>query len=151
MSKISDRVSEVVLPYVEAAGCSLWDVEYIKEGGIQYLRVFIDKDGGVSINDCENISRTLDPVLDELDIVPVSYTFEVSSPGIERVLKKQSDFEKFYGELVEIKLFKAIEGSKVYVGKLSSYSDGDVTAVINNNPVTFPGANIAQVRTHADF
>ena len=95
MSKITDKVTELALPIVEARGCSLWDVEYVREAGAWYLRVYIDKDGGVDIDDCESISRALDPILDEADPIPESYTFEVGSAGCERELKRQSDFEKF--------------------------------------------------------
>ena len=88
MSKITDKVTELALPIVEEEGCSLWDVEYVREAGSWYLRVYIDKEGGVGIDDCERISRRLDPVLDEADPIPDSYVFEVGSAGAERELKR---------------------------------------------------------------
>ena len=104
MSKLTDRVSALVRPVVEEEGCSLWDVEYVREAGTWYLRVFIDRDGGVGIDDCERISRRLDPILDEEDPIPDSYVFEVGSAGAERELKRPSDFEQFLGHEVELRL-----------------------------------------------
>ena len=101
MSKITEKVTELAKPIVEQEGCSLWDVEYVREAGSWYLRIYIDKTGGVDIDDCERISRRLDPVLDEADPIPDSYVFEVGSAGIERELKRPSDFEAFLGSEVE--------------------------------------------------
>lgn len=95
MSKITEKVEALAKPVVEEAGCELWDVEYVREAGSWYLRVFIDKEGGVSIEDCERISRKLDPILDENDPIPDSYVFEVGSAGAERELKRPSDFERY--------------------------------------------------------
>lgn len=107
MSKISDKVEALARPVVEEEGCKLWSVEYIKEAGTWYLRVYIDKDGGVGIADCEAISRRLDPILDEADPIPESYVFEVGSAGAERELKRPSDFEQFIGSDVEVKLYQS--------------------------------------------
>ncbi|MBQ8974855.1 MAG: ribosome maturation factor RimP, partial [Oscillospiraceae bacterium] len=104
MSKITDTVAALARPVVEQAGCELWDVEYVKEAGQWFLRVYIDKEGGVSIDDCEAVSRALDPILDESDPIETSYVFEVSSAGAERSLKRPSDFERFMGSLVEVRL-----------------------------------------------
>ena len=93
MSKITEKVTELAGPIVEEEGCSLWDVEYVREAGSRYLRIYIDKPGGVDIADCERISRRLDPILDEADPIPESYVFEVGSAGIERERKRSSDFE----------------------------------------------------------
>ncbi|MBR3585787.1 MAG: ribosome maturation factor RimP, partial [Oscillospiraceae bacterium] len=95
MSKITERVFELARPVVEDEGCSLWDVEYLREAGTWYLRIYIDKEGGVSIDDCERISRRLDPILDEADPIPESYVFEVGSAGADRELKRPSDFAQF--------------------------------------------------------
>ena len=127
MSKLTDRVSALVRPVVEEEGCSLWDVEYVREAGTWYLRVFIDKDGGVGIDDCERISRRLDPMLDEEDPIPDSYVFEVGSAGAERELKRPRDFEQFMGEEVELRLYQPIQGAKVYVGTLCGYDNGAVS------------------------
>jgi len=151
MSKITDKVTELARPVVEAEGCSLWDVEYVREAGSWYLRVFIDKEGGVSINDCENISRALDPILDEADPIPDSYVFEVGSAGADRELKRPGDFELYMGHDVEVRLYKPHKGSKVYVGKLAAYSDGDVTIIAGNEEILFTKAQTAQVRLHVSI
>ena len=116
MSKLTDRVSALVQPVVEEEGCSLWDVEYVREAGTWYLRVFIDKDGGVGIDDCERISRRLDPILDEEDPIPDSYVFEVGSAGAERELRRPSYFVQFMGHEVEVRLYRPLDGKKSYVG-----------------------------------
>ena len=111
MSKITDKVTALARPIVEEEGCSLWDVEFVREAGSWFLRVFIDKEGGVSIDDCERISRRMDPILDEEDPIPDSYVFEVGSAGAERELKRPSDFEQFMGSQVEVKLYQPVKGS----------------------------------------
>ena len=145
MSKIIDLVTELARPIVEQAGCELWDVEYASEGGQWYLRVYIDKEDGVSINDCENVSRALDPILDEKDPVPTSYIFEVSSAGLERQLKLPAHFQRFLGENVEVKLYKPFEGAKLYKGELSAYENGNVTLICGGSAITFTKAQIAGV------
>ena len=144
MSKITDQVTELARPVVEAAGCTLWDVEYVREAGQWYLRIYIDKEGGVNIIDCENISRTLDPMLDEADPIPDSYVFEVGSAGAERELKRPGDFEKFMGSEVEVKLYQPHEGKKSLVGKLEAYENGDITI----SSVQLKKSQIAQVKLH---
>jgi len=151
LSKITEKVFELAKPVVEAAGCELWDVEYIREAGTWYLRVYIDKPEGVGIDDCENVSRALDPMLDEYDIIRESYVFEVGSPGLERELKRPSDFERFIGSEIEIKLYQPVNGSKVYVGKLLSYIDGSVSCECRDNTITFSKEQIAHVKLHVSF
>ncbi len=148
MSKLTEKISEIAAPVCEQCGCELWDVEFVKEAGNRYLRVYIDKDGGVSIDDCENVSRILDPILDEVDLIAESYVFEVSSAGAERELKRPGDFERFIGANVEVKLYSPQNGSKVYVGVLRAYSDGDVTISPRNGDadITFSKNAVAQVR-----
>lgn len=146
MNKIAGIVSEMARPVVEKHGCELWDVEYIREAGQWYLRVYIDKEGGVGIDDCEAISRELDPMLDEADPIPSNYVFEVSSAGAERQLRRDSDFLRFMGSHVEVKLYKAVEGKKLYVGVLCGYENGDVTIEIADRALTFEKAQVAQVR-----
>jgi len=148
MSKITDKVTELVQPIVELEGCSLWDVEYVREAGTWYLRVFIDKDGGVGIDDCERISRALDPILDEADPIPDSYVFEVGSAGIERELKRPSDFERYMGNEVELRLYQPYEGSKIFVGVLCAYADGTVTISFGGKELSFTKAQTAQVKLH---
>lgn len=144
MSKITDKVEAIAKPVVEDEGCELWAVEYVREAGNWYLRVFIDKEGGVGIDDCERISRRLDPILDEEDPIPDSYVFEVGSAGAERELKRPSDFEKFMGESVEVKLYQPYEGKKSIVGTLEAYENGDVTV----SSVVLKKSQIAQVKLH---
>lgn len=144
MSRVTDAVEALARPIVEEEGCSLWAVEYVREAGTWFLRVFIDKDGGVDIADCERISRRLDPVLDEADPIPDSYVFEVGSAGIERELKRPSDFEQFIGADVELKFYQPINGRKSVVGKLMGYDNGDVTI----GDVIYKKQQIAQVRLH---
>ena len=147
MSKITDIVSGIAKPVAEAHGCELWDVEYVKEAGTWYLRVYIDREGGVSINDCEAVSRELDKLLDEADPIPGSYTFEVSSAGAERALKRPSDFERFIGHLVEVKLYRAVEGSKSYIGDLAAYDDGAVEITVpGGRNIRFEKSDVAGVR-----
>lgn len=146
MSKITDTVLALAQPVVKAEGCEIWDVEYVKEAGAWYLRVYIDKAGGVSIDDCEAVSRALDPVLDEADPIPTSYIFEVSSAGVERELKRPRDFEKFLGSQVEVRHYQPVEGAKAHTGTLRGYADGAVTIEINGAEKTYQKAQVAQVR-----
>ncbi len=147
MSKVTDTVEALARPIVEDEGCSLWSVEYVREAGRWFLRVFIDKEGGVDVADCERISRRLDPILDEKDPIPDSYVFEVGSAGIERELKRPSDFDAFMGSEVEVKLYQPINGKKSVVGILKAYENGDVTV----GETTFKKQQIAQVRLHPKF
>ena len=148
MSKITDKVTELAKPVVEEEGCSLWDVEYVREAGSWFLRIFIDKDGGVGIDDCERISRRLDPILDEADPIPDSYVFEVGSAGAERELKRPGDFEQFMGSEVEVRLYQPVNGCKVYVGALSGYDNDRVTVTVGKNEVSFDKSQIALVKLH---
>ena len=149
--KITEAVWEFAAPVVQAQGCSIWDVEYVREGSDWFLRVYIDKEGGVDISDCEAVSRALDPILDEKDPIPDSYTFEVCSAGLERVLKRPSDFQQFLGSRVNIRLYSPVDGAKEFVGTLTGYEDGDVTVQLSDSERTFRKADIAQVRLHVDF
>lgn len=151
MSKITDKVTELAKPVVEEEGCSLWDVEYVREAGSWFLRIFIDKDGGVGIDDCERISRRLDPILDEADPIPDSYVFEVGSAGAERELKRPGDFEQFMGSEVEVRLYQPVNGCKVYVGALSGYDSGRVTVTVGKNEVSFDRSQIALVKLHVSI
>ena len=144
MSKITEKVEALAKPVVEEEGCELWSVEYVREAGSWYLRVFIDKDGGVGIEDCERISRRLDPILDEADPIPDSYVFAVGSAGAERELKRPSDFERYIGSEVEVKLYQPYQGKKSYIGALEAYDDGNVTV----SSVLLKKEQIAQVRLH---
>lgn len=144
MSKVTDKVEALAKPIVEEEGCELWSVEYVREAGTWYLRIFIDKEGGVDILDCERISRRMDPILDEEDPIPDSYVFEVGSAGAERELKREGDFLKFIGSEVEVKFYQPINGRKSVVGKLKGYNNGDVTV----NGETYTKSQVAQVKLH---
>lgn len=151
MAKVTDTVAQLALPFVEAAGCSLWDVEYVKEAGEWFLRVHIDKEGGISINDCEAVSRPLSDALDETDPIEGSYTFEVSSAGADRVLKKAEHFAQFLGSEVEVKLYRARDGHKEFVGVLRNFHEGDVTLEVNQTELVFEKKEVALVRLHPHF
>jgi ribosome maturation factor RimP len=151
MSKITDLTAELARPVVEACGCTLWDVEYIKEAGSWYLRLYIDKEDGVSIDDCEAVSRGVDPLLDEADPIQDPYTFEVSSAGADRPLKKPEHFEAFMGAEVDVKFYKAVNGQKNCTGILAGYEDGNVTLELGGETVTFDKKEIAFVRLHVSF
>ena len=151
MSRLTDRISEIARPVVEEEGCSLWDVEYVREAGTWYLRIFIDKDGGVSIDDCERVSRRLDPILDEEDPIPDSYVFEVGSAGADRELKRPGDFAQFMGSEIEVKLYRPLYGSKHFTGVLSGYEDGAVTLAQGTQTLRFEKGQIAQVRLYVSL
>ena len=151
MSKVTDTVLALAKPAAEAAGCEVWDVEYVKEAGAWYLRVYIDKAGGVSIDDCEAVSRALDPILDEKDPIPDSYHFEVCSAGLERVLKRPGDFQQFLHSPVLVKLYRPRDGAKEYPGTLEGYDNGRVTIATGSVSLTFEKSEIAQVRLRVEF
>lgn len=151
MSKITETVAALAAPVVEEEGCTLWDVEYVREAGTWYLRVFVDKEGGLGIDDCERISRRLDPMLDEADPIPDSYVFEVGSAGAERELRRPGDFETFMGSEVELRLYQPLNGSKSYVGLLRAYDDGDVTIETGGRDLRFEKNRIALVKLHVSI
>ena len=153
MAKVTDAVEALARPVVEEQGCTLWDVEYVKEAGVWYLRLYIDKEGGVSINDCEAVSRPVSDLLDEADPIEGSYTFEVSSAGADRALKKPEHFSACMGQEVEVKLYRAMEGRKEFPGVLKAYdaSTGDVTVETGNTAYTFAKKDVALVRLRVEF
>lgn len=152
-NRITDKVSEMILPFLTENGMRIYDIEFVKEGANKVLRLYIDKkDGRVSIDDCETVSRKLSDLLDADDFIEDAYILEVSSPGIERVLKYDFHFEEAVGEDVEIKLFKAIDGTKNLIGTLVSGSEkGDVTISINEEEQIIKRENISQVKIHFEF
>jgi len=150
MNRIEKTVYDLALPVVEEAGLEIWDVEYVLEAGQRYLRLYLDGPDGVDLDDCERVSRAMDPILDEADPVPESYIFEVGSAGCERQLKRPSDFERFLGSLVEVKLYSTVDGSKQWIGTLVSYDDGDVTVDCGGKHF-FTQKQIASVRLHVEF
>ena len=146
MKKITEIVSELAEPIVKKHGCELWDVEYAKETGGWVLRVYIDREDGVAIEHCEAVSHELDPVLDARDPIPDSYTFEVSSAGAERSLKRPSDFQKFMGHLVEVRLYKSLDGRKEFIGALTANDNETVEISIAGKPRSFRKNEVANVR-----
>ena len=153
MKKITELVAEMAAPAVADAGCTLWDVEYVREAGAWYLRLYIDKVGGVDILDCEKVSRAVEPLLDEADPIEGSYTFEVSSAGAERPLKRPSDFAQFLGSPVTVKLYQNRNGRKEFAGHLKAYDEaaGAVTVTIGKEDVTFAKSEVALVRLRVEF
>ena len=149
--KIAEQVWELAQPVVEGFGLKLWDVEYVREGADWFLRLYIDKDGAVDIDDCEKVSRAMDPILDEKDPIPDSYTFEVCSAGCERVLKRPGDFEQFLGATVLVKLYRPRDGRKEYVGTLKAYDNGTVTLLSGQQTMEFTPQETALVRLYVEF
>ena len=148
MAKVTDVVAQLAQPIVEQAGCTLWDVEYVKEAGEWFLRVYIDKEGGVDINDCEAVSRPLSDLLDEADPIQGSYTFEVSSAGLDRPLKKPEHFAACAGQQVDVRFYRPVDGRKESTGALVGCAgDGNVTV----DDKTFEKKDVAQVRLHVTF
>ncbi len=149
--KITELVASFAQPVVEANGCSLWDVEYVREGSDYFLRLYIDKDGGVDITDCETISRAMDPILDEKDPISESYHFEVCSAGLERALKRPGDFERFMDSPITIKLYRPRNGLKELPGVLKGYDNGRITAQCGKEMITFEKSEVALVRLRVEF
>ena len=145
------KAEEMLLPIVESHGFELVDVEYVKEGGTWYLRAYIDKPGGITIDDCELVSRAFSDVIDQNDFIEDSYIMEVSSPGLGRTLKKDKHLQKSIGEEVEIKLFKPIDKCKEFSGILESFDADTVTITEEGTPRTFARADIALIRLALDF
>ena len=149
--KVTELVAEFGRPIVEAHGCELWDVEYVREGSDYFLRLYLDKEGGVNIDDCEAVSRAVDPILDEKDPIPGSYHFEVCSAGLERVLKRPSDFQRFLGSPITVKLYRPRNGLKEIPCVLKAYDQGKLTVEAGKETITFEKSEVAQVRLRVEF
>lgn len=149
--KLTEQVWQLAEPIAAARGCEIWDTEYVREGAEWYLRIYLDKEGGVDIDDCEAVSRAMDPILDEKDLIPSSYTFEVCSAGLERALKRPGDFARFLGSDVLVRLYRPKDGTKEFPGVLRGYEDGHVTIDYLGKPVTFEKSEVALVRLRATF
>lgn len=138
------KTEEILNPIVEKHGFDLWDVEYVKEGGNWYLRAYIDKPGGIMVDDCEVVSRELSDILDEKDFIDEAYILEVSSPGLGRPLKKEKDFARSLGEEVEVRTYRAIDRQKEFIGILKDYDKDTVTIEYEDGEtMTFDKADIA--------
>ena len=146
------QTEELLLPIVENHGFELVDVEYVKEGGTWYLRAYIDKPGGITVDDCELVSRAFSDILDEKDYIEDTYIFEVSSPGLGRPLKKEKDFARSIGEEVEIRTYRPINRQKEFVGVLKEYDSETVTITYEDETVqVFQRSEIALIRLAFDF
>lgn len=146
------RTEAMLLPLMEEFHFELVDVEYVKEGGTWYLRAYIDKEGGITVNDCEAVSRRMSDLLDEEDFIEDSYVFEVSSPGLGRPLKKEKDYIRSMGKEIEIRTYRAIDRKKEFRGVLSAYTEDTVTIVAEDGQThTFEKKDIALIRLAFDF
>ena len=146
------RTEELLTPILERMNCELVDVEYVKEGGTWYLRAYIDKEGGITVNDCEAVAREMNEILDREDFVEDSYVFEVSSPGLGRPLKKEKDYVRSMGKELEIRTYRAINREKEFYGVLTAYDAGTVTIrQENGEQLTFEKSDIALIRLAFDF
>ncbi len=149
--KVTEFVASFAEPVVKAHGCQLWDVEYVREGSDYFLRIYLDKEGGVDISDCEAISRALDPILDEKDPIQESYHFEVCSAGLERALKRPADFVRFLGSAVTVKLYRPRNGLKEIPCVLKDYQEGRITVEAGKETITFEKSEVALVRLRVEF
>ena len=145
------KTEALVLPIIEANNFELVDVEYVKEAGNWYLRVYVDKEGGIAVDDCEVVSRALSDKLDADDFIEDSYILEVSSPGLGRPLKKEKVYVRSIGKEVDIHLYKSIEKQKEFTGVLKSYTKEEIVLQIEDTDVTFDRANVALIRLSFDF
>ena len=155
MSKREDyesRTEELLAPIAEVNQVEIYDVEYVKEGGTWYLRAYIDKEGGITVNDCEAVAREMNEILDREDFVEDSYVFEVSSPGLGRPLKKEKDYIRSMGKELEIRTYRSMNGSKEFYGVLTGYDDDTVTIQTEEDEkLTFAKTDIALIRLAFDF
>ena len=148
MASIEERIEELVTPKIEKLGYNVYDVQYAKEGKDYFLRIFIDKENGIDLNDCEKVSNEINSILDEADYIKEQYFLEVSSPGIERVLRKDKHLKQNLGEQVNIKLFKKDEnGAKEYIGELKQFDEQNIIISQDEKEVKIERKNIAQIKT----
>ena len=146
------RTEELITPILDRMNFELVDVEYVKEGGTWYLRAYIDKEGGITVNDCEAVAREMNEILDREDFVDDSYVFEVSSPGLGRPLKKEKDYIRSMGKEVEIRTYRAINREKEFYGILSAFDENTVTIKTEDETeMTFEKSDIALIRLAFDF
>ena len=146
------KTEAILMPIVEEHGFELVDVEYVNEGGTWYLRAYIDKPGGINVDDCEVVSRRLSDILDEKDYIEEAYILEVSSPGLGRPLKKEKDFKRSLGEEVDVRTYRMIEKQKEFTGLLKDYDDATVTIEMEDGTLkTFEKSDIALIRLAFDF
>lgn len=151
---IEAKTEKLLQPILDENSFELVDVEYVKEGSDWYLRAYIDKEGGININDCELVSRALEARLDETDLIPDAYILEVSSPGLTRPLKKERDYIRNMGKPVEVHLYKALDGDKIFIGDLKGYDESSVTVDVGEDAeenITFDRKNISVIKQYFEF
>jgi ribosome maturation factor RimP len=153
VSDVAGEIRQILDPILESMGLSLWDIEFQKHGPKWLLRIYIDREsGGVTLNDCEQVSRDLGTALDVEEIIKHAYTLEVSSPGLDRTLTKPEHYARFIGSVVKIKTFQAIEGQKVFRGKLLGVGDGVIKIELETSAVLeIPLSNITKTSLEVEF
>jgi len=149
--KVSELTREILLPFIEKNDYELVGIEFVKEGKERYLRVYIDKPSGIGITDCQKVSEYLSNRLDKMDPIEENYFLEVSSPGVERVLKTDSEFKKYSGEIIEVKLFQPIGGKKILKGKLLGTVDNQLEIDVEGTKTSIPRDKIAKVKKIFEF
>lgn len=150
-SKTETAVWQLAEPIAAESGFYIYDIEYIKEGGLWFLRVYIDKDGGITMDECEAFSRTLSDTLDEADPISGNYYLEVSSPGIERRLKTEVHFRRYIGSVIDISLYKAVNGSKLITGILKKYENNEIAVEADGEDILLPLSSVSKANLHFDF
>ncbi len=151
MDSIEEKVEELIQNKVKELGYELYDVQYVKEGKDYFLRIFIDKPEGIDLNDCEKVSNEINPIIDKADYIKEAYFLEVSSPGVERVLRKDKHLEQNIGKEIEIKLFKPIENEKIQDGILKQYNEEAITIEVNDEEKIIDRKNIALMKLKYNF
>ncbi len=151
MTNLETKISELLNPIIENLGYELYDVIYEKEGKDNYLRIFIDKSSGISLNDCENVNNAINDILDEKDIIKNAYFLEVSSTGVEKRLRSDKHLEKSKGSKIEVHLYKAIEKQKILIGILKKYDDTHIYIEIDKKEIIIEKSNISSMKTVYDW
>ena len=151
MASIEERVEELVKPSIESLGYNLYDVIYAKEGKDYFLRIFIDSENGIDINDCEKVNNAITDMLDEANYIKDQYFLEVSSPGIERIIRKDSQLEQNIGEIVSIRLFKSQGNTKEIIGELKSYNESTIEVIEDGKNQTIDRKNISIMKKYYNW
>lgn len=151
MTNLEKKIGELVEPEIEKLGLELYDVEYAKEGKEYYLRIYIDSENGISIDDCEKVTNVLNDILDKADYIKEQYYLEVSSAGVEKVLKYDKHFEKNLGKKIEVNLYTKFENKKQYVGVLERYNENEIVILTDDEEISFEKKNVANVKLVYDW
>ena len=151
MAKIEEKIESIIEDKIQKLGYNLYDVEYVKEGKDYYLRIYIDNEKGITLDDCEKVSNSITDILDETDYIKEQYFLEVSSPGVERVLKKDKHLKNNLGAKVQVKLFKPYLGQKQYVGILKNFDEQNIQLEVSSEIVELERKNIGQIKTIFDW